>query len=99
MNEQTLKKICAELESELVGQKFGKIFSLSRFQIAIDFRLRDAKYLFVSIEPTAPRIYLIKRRLRDLEKQSKNPQSFFQLLRKKLSNAILEKVEKLDGER
>ncbi|MET0753684.1 MAG: NFACT family protein, partial [Pyrinomonadaceae bacterium] len=99
MNEQTLKKICAELESELAGQKFGKIFSLTRFQMAIDFRLRDSKYLFISIEPTAPRIYLIERRLRDLERQSKNPHPFFQLLRKKLSNAILQKVEKLADER
>jgi predicted ribosome quality control (RQC) complex YloA/Tae2 family protein len=99
MNEQTLKKICAELEAALVGQKFGKIFSLSRFQSAIDFRLHDSKYLFVSIEPTAPRIYLITRRLRDLERQSKNPQPFFQLLRKKLSNAVLQTVEKLDDER
>ncbi|MGC2235742.1 MAG: NFACT family protein [Pyrinomonadaceae bacterium] len=99
MNEQALKKICAELESELVGQKFGKIFSLTRFQAAIDFRLHDSKYLFISIEPTAPRIYLVTRRLRDLERQSKNPQPFFQLLRKKLSNAILQKVEKLDDER
>jgi predicted ribosome quality control (RQC) complex YloA/Tae2 family protein len=99
VNEQTLKKICAELEAALTGQKFGKIFSLTRFQMAIDFRLRDSKYLFVSIEPTAPRIYLIKRRLRDLEKESRNPHPFFQLLRKKLSNAVLEKVEKLENER
>jgi len=99
VNDKTLQKISAELESALTGQKFGKIFQLSRFQIAIDFRLPAANYLFISIEPTNPRIYLIKRRLRDLEKQSKNPSPFFQLLRKKLSNAVLQKVEKASDER
>jgi len=99
VNEKTLQKICAELESVLIGQKFGKIFLLSRFQMAIDFRLHDSQYLFISIEPSAPRIYLIKRRLRDLEKQSKNQTSFVLLLRKRLANAFLQKIEKLEGER
>lgn len=99
MNEQTLQKICAELASKLIGQKFGKIFPLSRFQAAIDFRLAASRYLFVSIEPTAPRIYLVERRLRDLEKQSKNPNPFFVLLWKKLSHAVVQKVEKLENER
>lgn len=99
MNEQTLEKIRAELESALVGKKFGKIFALTRFQAAIDFRLNDAKYLFISIEPTAPRIYLIERRLRDLEKQSKNQNPFYLFLRKKLSNAVIRRVSKPQNER
>ena len=99
MNDKTLQKICAELQSALTGQKFGKIFQLSRFQLAIDFRLRDSVYLFISIEPTSPRMYLVTRRLRDLEKQSKNLHPFFQLLRSKLSNAVLQKVVKMRDER
>ena len=99
MNNLTLKKICADLESALVGQKFGKIFPLSRFRLAIDFRLNDSRYLFISIEPSAPQIYLIKRRLRDLEKLSKNPAPFLLLLRKKLAHAILQKIKKLENER
>ena len=99
MNEPTLKKICAELEAALAGRKFGKIFSLSRFQVAIDFRLPDSRYLFISIEPTNPRIYLIKRRLRDLEKPSKSQSAFLLFLRKNLSNAVLQNVEKLENER
>lgn len=99
MNEKTLEKISAELKSEILGQKFGKIFALTRFRFAIDFRLPDSKYLFISIEPSAPRLYLIKRRLRDLEAQSKNPSPFVLLLRNKLANAILQKIEKEKGER
>lgn len=99
MNEPTFQKITAELISELTGQKFGKIFPLSRFSLAIDFRLPDSKYLFISIEPTAPRIYLIKRRFKDLEKLSKNPTPFVGLLRSRLANGVLKNIEKFPAER
>lgn len=99
MNELTLEKIRAEIENELVGKKFGKIFPLSRLQLAIDFRAPNAKFLFISLEPASPRIYLINRRLRDLEKLSLNPSAFVMVLRKRLSNAILRSVEKFAGER
>ncbi len=99
VNNSTLENISAELSSVLCGRKFGKIFPLSRFQLAIDFRLNDSRYLFISFEPSAPRIFLIKRRLRDLEKSSKNPAPFLLHLRKKLSNAILENIEKFKDER
>ncbi len=99
MNEKTLEKIRAELASALIGQKFGKIFLLSRFQMAIDFRLHDSHYLYINFEPSESRIYLVKRRLRDLEKQSKNQTPFVLFLRKRLANAVLETIEKLAGER
>ncbi|CAN5455241.1 hypothetical protein BH18ACI1_BH18ACI1_04850 [soil metagenome] len=99
VNEKTLEKICAELASILIGQKFGKIFALSRFRLAIDFRLRDSAYLLLSVEPSAPRIYIITRRLRELEKQSKNPTPFILLLRSKLANSVLRTIEKLKDER
>ncbi|CAN5619531.1 hypothetical protein BH24ACI2_BH24ACI2_12000 [soil metagenome] len=99
MNEKTLEKICAELASVLIGQKFGKIFSLSRFRLAIDFRLRDSAYFLLSVEPSAPRIYIITQRLRELEKQSKNPTPFILLLRSKLANSVLQTIEKLKDER
>jgi len=99
VNEKTLEKICAELASVLTGCKFGKIFTLSRFQLAIDFRLPDSQYLFISVEPSAPRVYQIKRRLRDLEKQSKNPTAFVMFLRKRLANSILQPIVKLENER
>jgi len=99
VNEKTLEKIRAELVSRLTGQKFGKIFTLSRLRFAIDFRLPDSSYLFISVEPSAPAIYLITRRLRDLEKQSANPSSFVMFLRKRLANSVLENIEKIENER
>jgi predicted ribosome quality control (RQC) complex YloA/Tae2 family protein len=99
MNEPTFQKIAAELEAELIGQKFGKIFPLSRYRFTFDFRLSDSKYLFISIEPTSPRIYIIKRRFKDLDKLAKNPTSFVNFLRTRLSHGVLEKLEKFADER
>ncbi len=99
MNVKTLEKICTELARTLVGQKFGKIFPLSRFQLAIDFRLHDSSYLFISVEPGSPRIYLIKRRVRDLEKLAGHSSAFVLFLRKRLANAVLQNIRQIADER
>ncbi len=99
MDIATLRAIQAELESTIVGKRFGRIFPLSRFEIAADLHLADGRWLFISIEPARPRIYLIRRRLRDLEKQSISLLPFHQLLKKRLSESAIEAVEQIDGER
>jgi len=99
MNEPTIKLICAELSDHLIGQKFGKIFALSRKKLAIDFRTSDGKYLFLSVEPNSPRIYLIQRKLKELEKNSRRQPPFVSFLRKKLSNSTLHAIEKIEDER
>ncbi len=99
VNEKTLEKICAELASELVERKFGKIFPLSRFRLVVDFRLSGSKYLFINLEPSAPTLYLVVRRLRDLERQAKNSSPFVLRLRNRLANAVLNSIEKLENER
>ena len=99
MDLQTVTAIRAELESALAGRRLGKIFQLSRFAIAIDFRLPDSRYLFISIEPGNPRTYLIRRRLRDLEKTTGNPSAFSLLLKKQLSDGELRSIEQVPHER
>lgn len=99
MNNATIRAVTAELEKLLKNRPFGKIFQLSRRDFAIDFRLPESLYLFISITPGAPRLYLIKRRLRDLEKISGNPSPFVLFIRKRLSNAVVQKVAKDEGER
>jgi predicted ribosome quality control (RQC) complex YloA/Tae2 family protein len=99
MNEATLKSVGEELEKALVNHPFGKIFQLSRLTFAVDFRLSDSSYLFIAAEPVNPRIYLIKRKLRDLEKLSINPSPFVLFIRKRLSNAVLQKITKVENER
>lgn len=94
MNDQTITAIVDELAPTLVGRTFGKVFQLSRTSFAIDFRSGDNRYLFLSVEPAAPRLYLIERRTRDLEKQSLPPSSYTQSLRKQLGGATLNALAK-----
>jgi predicted ribosome quality control (RQC) complex YloA/Tae2 family protein len=95
----TLTAIRPELESELTGQLFGKVFQLSKYDVAVDFRLMSSRYLFVSIQPGNPRIYLIKRRLRDLEKASVNPAPFSLAMRKYLSGSRVSAITQIESER
>lgn len=100
MNDETIKAIVEEIEPLAVGRAAGKVFQLSRTSLAIDFRLNDGRYLFVSVDPsTEPRLYLIARRVRDLEKQSLQPSSFLLALKKHLSGAELISLKKDEGDR
>lgn len=99
MNLATLEKLRDELAATLIGRRFGKVFPLSRSDLAIDFRLADSRYLFISVDPSDPRTYFIRRRLRDLEKASSNPYSFALLLKKHLSGAEVIGIELVEGER
>src|ERR1700686_548123 len=94
MDDQTIKDVVAEIGPLLVGRPPGKIFQLSPTSLVIDFRLRDHGDLFISVEPAQPRMYLVKRRVRDLEKQSIPLTQFGQGLRKELSNTTLRSIEK-----
>lgn len=99
MNLATIEQIIPELRTAIVGRRFGKVFPLSRNSMAIDFRLADSLYLFLSVESANPRIYLIRRRVRDLEKESVNPSSFVMQLKKRFAGADVESIESLEGER
>ncbi|HEX8136756.1 MAG TPA: NFACT family protein [Pyrinomonadaceae bacterium] len=99
MDEQTLNRIVGEIKPLLEGRALGKVFQLSRVAVAIDFRTGDGRYLFLSVEPAAPRLYLIARRARDLEKESLGPSHFIYALRKHLGGGRLLCVTKDEGER
>ena len=98
MHEETLKEVVSELDHALVGRSLGKVHQLSDISFAIDFRQRDG-YLFISLDPNAPRLYLIKRTLRELEKGSAPPSSFAQALRTTLAGGGLVSITKDDDER
>src|SRR2546430_16602679 len=99
MDDQEIKEIVAEIQQLIVGRAPGKIFQLSPLSLVIDFRLRDHGDLFISVEPAHPRLYLVKRRVRDLEKQSIPLTQFGQGLRKALSNTTLRSIEKDPSDR
>ena len=99
VDEQTLSRIVSEIRPLLEGRRLGKVFQLSRLALALDFRMSDGRYLFISIEAAAPRLYLIARRTRDLEKQSQASSPFIHAMRKHLGGGTLLSLTKDDGER
>jgi predicted ribosome quality control (RQC) complex YloA/Tae2 family protein len=99
VNQQTLKKIVDELSIALTDSVVGKIFQLSGVSFAFDFRRRESGYLFVSADPGMPRIYLIARTVRALEKESKPLDEFGQALRINLSGGKLIEVSQDEFER
>ena len=99
MHEQTISRIVREIKPLLEGRTLGKVFQLSRLSLAVDFRTGDGRYLFLSVEPAAPRLYMIARRTRDLEKQSQGSSSFIFAIRKHLGGGRLLSLEKDEGER
>lgn len=98
MNAEILTQIVDELHQALVGGVLGKIYQLSRASYVIDFR-RPAGFLFLSTEASSPRIYLIRRTTKELEKQSLPLAEFGQSLRAILSGATVEDITKDDSER
>lgn len=99
MNEQLISEVIEEIAPALAGRAWGKIFQLSSASLAVDFRTGGGSYLFVSVEPGQPRLYLISRTVRELERASRTPAPFALLLRKALGGATLREVLKDDGER
>jgi predicted ribosome quality control (RQC) complex YloA/Tae2 family protein len=99
MNQDTLKEIVEELNELLLGRFVGRIFQLSSTSLAIDFGLKEKGFLFISVEPAQPRLYLIKRSVRELEKASVPLSSFGQSLRVALSGGSLISLAKDDSER
>ena len=99
MNDQTVKAIVEEIAPLLAGRVMGRVFQLSRTSLAVDFRLHGSRYLFVSVDPSSPRLYLVERRVRELEKQSLQPSPFVLALRKHLSGAELVELTKDEGDR
>ena len=99
MHQDTLKEIVEELDGLLRGRFLGKIFQLSDSSLAIDFGLKGDGYLFISTEPSSPRLYLIKRSVRELEKRSVSLSHFGQALRATLGGGKVLSIAKDEDER
>ena len=93
MRNALLQRVVEELRPSLTGRFFGKIFQLTPLSFAFDFGLRG-EYLFVSVDPASPRLYLIQRRLKELEKQSVQLSPFAQAMRSRLSGAHVANISK-----
>ena len=95
MDGEALQAVVDEILPILAGKRIGKIFQLGSNQLAIDFRPGDGRYLFLNFEPSlVPRLYLIRRRVRELEKQSDLSGNFLLFARKRLSDGQLTRIAK-----
>lgn len=99
MHEDLLAEIVEEMTPVLRGRTLGRSFQLGPLTLAFDLRPYSGNYLFISVEPNRPRLYLIKRKLRDLEKLSIKPSQFLLRLQKAVSHARLLRIIKIPDER
>src|SRR5688572_24184151 len=93
MHAALIQRVVEELRTTLTGRFLGKIYQLSPLSFAFDFGLRG-EFLFVSVDPSSPRLYLIQRRTKELEKQSVHLAPFGQIIRARLSGGHLINVSK-----
>ena len=98
MNPYLLQRIVEEIRAEASENFLGKIFQLTPLSVALDLGVRG-RFLFLSVEPSSPRLYFIRRKVRDLEKQSIALLPFGQLLRSQLGGGQLASCEKLNQDR
>ena len=99
MNDIELEQIRTEIESAFAGLRFGRVFPLSRHSMAVGFYPPNGAYLFIDCDPRVRQIYLIRRRLKDLERASTHATPFVIQLRRLLSGRKLLSVEKNPNER
>jgi predicted ribosome quality control (RQC) complex YloA/Tae2 family protein len=99
MQHETIQQVVEELETTLLEHFVGRVFQLTSDSLAIDFGVRSSGYLFVSVAPSQPRIHLIKRTGRELEKQSDPLGHFAQALRSLIGGARLVSISKDESER
>jgi predicted ribosome quality control (RQC) complex YloA/Tae2 family protein len=99
VNEATVAAVTDEFERILPGGIFTRAAQLSKASFAVDLRLPDSLYLFISVEPGSPRTYLIKRRHRELEKITGTPGQFALALTRELSDLNVSGVNQIANER
>lgn len=100
MNDRTINAIVKEFAPLIAGRRMAKIIQLSRLSVALDFIGVKSGYLFIGLDAQlSPRLYMIERRARDVEKQAIAPTPFVQVVQRRLGGATLRSVVKDGGDR
>ena len=92
MTGSEIDQIKKEVADELTGLRVGKVFQLDPTSFAIDFFPHSGRYLFVSFGPSEAQIFLIRRKLKILERESIRPTPFTTDVIKKISGMELKNV-------
>ena len=99
MNLELIERIVPELREALIGATFRSTFQLGASRVALAFEGEEFRLLFISVEPGDPRIYLIRRRLRDLKKISVHPSQFAIALEKTLVGIQVAAIDQIGEDR
>ena len=99
MENFTLHAVTRELQDILTGQRPGRIYQPGATDLAIDFRLRDGRWLVISTDPQRLALYLTRRDARKLGAEARTDTPFASLLKKHLSGARLVSIEKTGYDR
>ncbi|CAN5255038.1 hypothetical protein BH20ACI2_BH20ACI2_02920 [soil metagenome] len=82
VTESEIEQIRTEIADELAGLRVGKVFQLAPMSLAIDLFPHSGRYLFISFGPRYGATYLIRRRLKELERAAIHQTPFAINLRK-----------------
>ncbi|HEX4949112.1 MAG TPA: NFACT family protein [Blastocatellia bacterium] len=93
----TLHALVTELSALIVGQRLHRIVQLGTTDVALDFRRRDERWLWISTDPQHLAVHLTARPVRQLETRTDTP--FVALAKKYLSGAQVTAVEGLGYDR
>lgn len=99
MDNFLLHAITNELNTTLSGLRLGKVYQLGATDLALDFRLRDGRLLYLSTDPQRLALYLTARSARQFDLEARHDLAFPALLKKYLGGAQLIDVEKLGYDR
>jgi predicted ribosome quality control (RQC) complex YloA/Tae2 family protein len=99
MENFTLQAITHELQTTLCGQRLGRIYQFGATDLALDFRLRDGRWLMMSTDPQRLALYLTRRDARKAETAARTDTPFVSLLRKYLGGARLSAIDKTGYDR
>ncbi len=94
-----LRWIALELDEALRQERLGKTYQLGATGLALDLRLRDGRWLFISASPQQPGIFISTRPPREHHAEPASDTPFVALLRKYLNGARLTGIEKLGYDR
>ncbi len=99
MDNFLLHTVVTELDPLLRGRRIGKIYQVGATDLAVDFHLRDGRWLMISTDPQRLAFYLTGRNPKQLGDDLRSETAFVSLVKKYLGGARLASVEKLGYDR
>ncbi len=99
MESFTLHALVTELAPLLTGHRLGKVVQLGATDLALDFHLRDGRWLWVSTDPNRLALYLSSRSFRQTDNDARTDTPFVALSKKYLSGARVTALDYLGYDR